>query len=58
MVMGAVKAKASRIIGIDLNPDKFKIAKEFGCTDCVNPKDFDKVNLNCLRSGNIKILIN
>lgn len=42
VVMGAVKAKASRIIGIDLNPDKFKIAKEFGCTDCVNPKDFDK----------------
>jgi len=42
VVMGAVKAGASRIIGIDLNPDKFKVAKEFGCTDCVNPKDYDK----------------
>jgi len=42
VVMGAVKAKASRIIGVDLNPGKFKVAKEFGCTDCVNPKDYDK----------------
>jgi S-(hydroxymethyl)glutathione dehydrogenase/alcohol dehydrogenase len=43
VVMGAVKAGASRIIGVDLNPDKFGVAKEFGCTDCVNPKDHDKV---------------
>jgi len=42
VVMGAVQAKCSKIIGVDLNPDKFKIAKDFGCTDCVNPKDFDK----------------
>jgi len=42
VVMGAVKAKASRIIGVDTNPGKFKVAKEFGCTDCVNPKDYDK----------------
>lgn len=42
VVMGAVKAGASRIIGVDTNPGKFAIAKEFGCTDCVNPKDFDK----------------
>ena len=40
--MGAVKAGASRIIGVDLNPNKFQVAKEFGCTDCVNPKDYDK----------------
>ena len=44
VVMGAVKAKASRIIGIDLNPGKFPIAKEFGCTDVVNPKDHDRVS--------------
>ena len=43
--MGAVKAGASRIIGVDTNPGKFSVAKEFGCTDCVNPKDYDKVNL-------------
>ena len=43
VVMGAVAGKASRIIGVDLNEGKFPIAKEFGCTDCVNPKKFDKV---------------
>ena len=42
--MGAVKAGASRIIGVDTNPGKFSVAKEFGCTDCVNPKDYDKVS--------------
>lgn len=42
VVMGAVQAKASRIIGVDINEDKFKVAKEFGCTDCVNPAKLDK----------------
>lgn len=41
-VMGCKVAGASRIIGIDINPDKFPLAKEFGCTECVNPKDYDK----------------
>lgn len=41
-LMGAKVAGASKIIGIDINPDKFKIAQEFGATDCVNPKDHDK----------------
>jgi S-(hydroxymethyl)glutathione dehydrogenase / alcohol dehydrogenase len=41
-VIGAVMAKASRIIGIDLNPAKFAIAKQLGATDCVNPRDYDK----------------
>ncbi|KAL3875602.1 hypothetical protein ACJMK2_033537 [Sinanodonta woodiana] len=41
-VMGCKAAGASRIIGIDINPDKFEIAKQFGATECVNPKDFDK----------------
>ncbi|KAJ7384860.1 hypothetical protein OS493_019537 [Desmophyllum pertusum] len=41
-VMGCKDAGAARIIGIDINPDKFTIAKEFGCTECLNPKDFDK----------------
>jgi len=41
-VMGCKAAGASRIIGIDIKPEKFAIAKEFGCTECLNPKDYDK----------------
>lgn len=41
-VMGCKTAGASRIIGIDINPDKFPVAKEFGCTEFVNPKDHEK----------------
>ncbi|MGE4280917.1 MAG: S-(hydroxymethyl)glutathione dehydrogenase/class III alcohol dehydrogenase [Magnetospirillum sp.] len=41
-IIGAVMAKASRIIGIDINPDKFDIARKLGATECVNPKDFDR----------------
>lgn len=41
-VIGAAMAKASRIIGIDLNPDKFATAKQLGATECLNPKDFDR----------------
>ncbi|XP_015765417.1 PREDICTED: alcohol dehydrogenase class-3-like, partial [Acropora digitifera] len=41
-VMGCKSAGASRIIGIDINPDKFPLAKEFGCTECLNPKEYDK----------------
>ncbi len=42
VVQGARQAKAGRIIAVDTNPDKFKLAREFGATDCINPKDFDK----------------
>lgn len=41
VVQGAVMAKASRIIAVDTNPDKFTMAKALGATDCVNPKDYD-----------------
>lgn len=41
-IMGCKVAGAGRIIGIDLNPDKFKIAREFGATDVINPKDHSK----------------
>lgn len=41
-IIGAKMAKASRIIAIDTNPDKFAIAKELGATDCVNPKEHDQ----------------
>ena len=37
-VVQAAKMKgATRIYGIDINPKKFEIAKEFGATDCINP---------------------
>jgi len=39
VVQGAVMAKAERIIGIDVNPDKFAMAMQMGATECVNPKD-------------------
>lgn len=38
-IIGAVMAKASRIIAIDINPSKFEIARQLGATDCVNPND-------------------
>ncbi|MBK5073032.1 S-(hydroxymethyl)glutathione dehydrogenase/class III alcohol dehydrogenase [Budviciaceae bacterium CWB-B4] len=41
-IQGAVQAKAGRIISIDINQDKFELAKEMGATDCINPKDYDK----------------
>ncbi|WP_459251808.1 S-(hydroxymethyl)glutathione dehydrogenase/class III alcohol dehydrogenase [Cauispirillum nitrogeniifigens] len=41
-IIGATMAKAGRIIGIDINPSKFEIAKQLGATDVVNPKDFDR----------------
>ncbi|MXQ49323.1 S-(hydroxymethyl)glutathione dehydrogenase/class III alcohol dehydrogenase [Streptococcus pneumoniae] len=41
-IIGARMAKASRIIAIDTNPEKFDKAKELGATDFVNPADFDK----------------
>ncbi|MCF9034673.1 S-(hydroxymethyl)glutathione dehydrogenase/class III alcohol dehydrogenase [Acinetobacter nectaris] len=42
VVQGARQAKAGRIIVIDTNPEKFKLAEEFGATDFLNPKDFDQ----------------
>ena len=39
VIIGAVQAGAERIIGIDINPDKFTIARELGATECINPKD-------------------
>ncbi|XP_042326690.1 alcohol dehydrogenase 1B isoform X1 [Sceloporus undulatus] len=41
-VMGCKAAGASRIIGVDINKDKFPKAKELGATECVNPLDFKK----------------
>lgn len=41
-VIGAVMAKASRIIVIDINESKFELARQLGATDCINPKNYDK----------------
>ncbi|KAG9453116.1 hypothetical protein H6P81_006020 [Aristolochia fimbriata] len=37
---GARSRGAARIIGVDVNPDKFLIAKTMGVTDFINPKDY------------------
>ena len=42
VIVGAKQAGASRIIGIDINPDKFAKAQTMGATDVVNPKDHDQ----------------
>jgi len=41
-IIGAAMARASRIIGIDINPSKFEIARQLGATDVINPKDYDR----------------
>ena len=40
-IQGATMAKASRILAVDINPDKFELATQMGATDTVNPKDHD-----------------
>lgn len=39
VIMGAKQVGASQIVAIDTNPDKFELARHFGATDFVNPKD-------------------
>lgn len=41
VIQGAVLAKASRIIAVDINEDKFEMATMLGATDCINPKKYD-----------------
>ena len=41
-IIGAVMAKASRIIAIDINESKFDLARQLGATDCINPQKYDK----------------
>jgi S-(hydroxymethyl)glutathione dehydrogenase/alcohol dehydrogenase len=42
VIQGAVMAQASRIVVIDINEDKFEMAKMLGATDFVNPKQYDQ----------------
>ena len=43
VIQGARMVGADKIIGIDLNPDKVPMAKDFGMTDFLNPKDVDNI---------------
>ncbi len=42
VVQGAVMSGAGRIVCIDINQDKFEMARMLGATDCINPKDYDR----------------
>jgi len=42
VIQAAKAVNASSIVGVDVNPSKFKMAAELGATMCLNPKDFDK----------------
>lgn len=40
VVQAAKAVGASHIVGVDINPKKFDLAKAIGCTDCLNPLDY------------------
>lgn len=42
VALGCKERGASRIIGVDINPEKFEVAKKFGCNEFINPKDYSK----------------
>lgn len=42
VIEAAKRAGASRIFAVDINASKFDAAKEWGATDCINPRDYDK----------------
>lgn len=42
VIQGLKKANAKRIIAVDLNPDKWELAKKMGATDFLNPADLDR----------------
>ena len=39
VIQGARMVGAAQIVGVDINPSKSNLAREFGMTDFVNPKD-------------------
>ncbi|XP_045328074.1 alcohol dehydrogenase 1-like [Leopardus geoffroyi] len=42
IVMGCKASGASRIIGVDINEEKFPWARALGVTDCLNPRNLKK----------------
>jgi S-(hydroxymethyl)glutathione dehydrogenase/alcohol dehydrogenase len=43
VVQGAAMAGAERIIGVDLEPKKFELARQFGATEFLNPQEMPDV---------------
>ena len=43
VVQGSKMAGASKIIGVDINPERESLGKNFGMTDFINPKKVDNV---------------
>ncbi len=43
-IQGSALAGAGRIIAVDLNEKKFKLAQEFGATECINPSSEENKN--------------
>lgn len=41
VIQGARMVGANKIIGVDINPERIEIAKKFGMTDFLNPKECD-----------------
>jgi len=41
VIQGAVMANAGRILAVDINPDKWEMAKALGATDFVNPSEIN-----------------
>lgn len=42
-IQGAALAGAERILAVDINPEKFGLARQFGATDCIDPREVDRV---------------
>ncbi len=43
VIQGAKMVGANKIIGVDLNPEREALARQFGMTDFINPKDVENV---------------
>ena len=52
VVQGARLAGARTIIGVDMNPAKEAIAREFGATEFVNPKQVEKITSHLMKLTN------
>ncbi|QDH14310.1 alcohol dehydrogenase catalytic domain-containing protein [Formicincola oecophyllae] len=55
VIQGCRMMGARKIIGVDINPAKAEMARRFGMTDFVNPKEIDNGNLDALRDHLIKM---
>lgn len=57
VLQGAKIGGATRIIGVDLNPDREAVARKFGATDFINPKNVDDVveHIQKLTGGGVDI---